>query len=280
MVASLREVEAPWCLKPGGKRSGEWTIDFPGVLAIVCDGVGGEQCGEIAGQLASFAIFDYLKEFADHFAGNQRPEFWQPQAWLYQASIKAHYRILNEMMRDRVKYGMATTLTGLWLLGEWAVVVNVGDSRVYRYRKGKLKQITNDQSLVADMLRAGEITPEEAFDHPLRCQVDQVLGGADYQLEPDVDALTTRAGDIYLVCSDGLSDSIDDQSMEALFQRNHERELKYLGDALIRQALLDGGWDNITMALVRLNKPLVNPHWLMFKRILKMIKMAYTDPID
>lgn len=173
-----------------------FVVDPP--LFAVADGMGGAQAGEVASRLAAAAFREYRE--ADELVPEERVA----------AIIKeANRRIYDRARTDSEVSGMGTTVTAA-LLGDGRIVIgHVGDSRAYRIRDGRLEQLTEDHSLVADLMRSGRLTPEEAEGHPQRSVITRALG-----TDPDVDVDTlvveAEAGDLFLLCSDGLSTMVSD----------------------------------------------------------------------
>jgi len=200
-------------------------------LLAVADGVGGSVYGEIASARVIDAIA-YLE------AGGQD----DAQAAALGAVERATAVLADEIERDGSRRGMATTLTGLLLAEDAVVVVHVGDSRAYRLRDGRWKQLTRDDSLVQGLVDSGALTGDEAMRHPARSVVLQALNGG--RVEPHVARLDVAAGDRYLVCTDGLSDYV----AEADIARIVAAEVDGSGccAALVDAALAVGAPDNVT----------------------------------
>jgi len=206
---------------------------------VVCDGMGGAAAGEIASSLAVSEVLRLL--------GNR------DRAAPLKESIKEAIRSANEAIHSRAEgnpqlNGMGTTLAGLATEGSRVLVFNVGDSRCYRLRKRKLEQISQDHSLVEEQVRMGRITSDEALHSPLRNVITRALG-TQPEVEPDIFELKAEAGDIFLLCSDGLTGEVPDAQMEALLSA--DLPLEQLCANLVKAANLAGGHDNITCLLVR-----------------------------
>jgi PPM family protein phosphatase len=214
-----------------------FVLDPP--LFAVADGMGGAQAGEVASRLAAAAFREYRE--ADALAPEER----------LQAIIKeANRRIYDRARADSEVSGMGTTLTAALLTDGRVVIGHVGDSRAYRIRDGRLEQLTDDHSLVADLMRSGRLTAEEAEGHPQRSVITRALG-----TDPDVDVDTlvvdAQAGDLYLLCSDGLSTMGSDDDVLRTVEK-----AKTLEDAardLVRAANRGGGEDNVTVVLFRVD---------------------------
>lgn len=210
-------------------------------LFAIADGMGGAQAGEVASGLAAEA----LKEGSD---GSGTPE--ERVNTLIQS---ANRRVYERAQEDSALTGMGTTLT-LALVGEGTVTFgHVGDSRAYRLRDGKLDQVTDDHSLVAELTRAGKLSEEEAESHPQRSVITRALG-TDPDVDGDIFRVETNEGDIFLLCSDGLSDMVGDQAIEEILQKQRGN-LKKAAQELVKAANKSGGEDNITVLLFEIGEP-------------------------
>jgi len=219
---------------PGRKRrrnEDSYVCDPP--LFAVADGMGGAQAGEVASSLAAAA----LKERGE---GDGRGE--ERVAELIQ---EANRRVHQRAVDDESASGMGTTMTVALFHPDGSISIgHVGDSRAYMHRDGRLEQLTEDHSLVAELVRRGELSPEEAEVHPQRSVITRALGTDP---DVDVDTFTVQAveGDLFLLCSDGLTTMVDADTMTAVFDRNRH-DLHAAARALIREANERGGDDNIT----------------------------------
>jgi len=208
-------------------------------LFAVADGMGGAQAGEVASRLAAAAFREYRE--ADELAPEER----------VRAIIKeANRRIYDRARTDSEVSGMGTTVTAALLTDGRVVIGHVGDSRAYRIRNGRLEQLTDDHSLVADLMRSGRLTAEEAEGHPQRSVITRALG-----TDPDVDVDTlvveVEAGDLFLLCSDGLSTMVSDSEVLQTVER--AATLDEAARDLLRAANTGGGEDNVTVVLFRLD---------------------------
>jgi PPM family protein phosphatase len=224
---------------PGRKRrrnEDSFVVDPP--LFVVADGMGGAQAGEVASRLAAASFREFHE--ADEL---------EPEPRLEAIIQEANRRIFERARHDTGLSGMGTTVTAA-LLGESAIAIgHVGDSRAYRIREGELEQLTQDHSLVADLIRSGRLTPEEAEDHPQRSVITRALG-----TDPDVDVDTflveTKPGDLFLICSDGLTSMVPEE--EILETLRGSPSLEQAAKALVKAANKQGGEDNITVIIFRL----------------------------
>ena len=144
---------------------------------------------------------------------------------------------------------MGTTITAALVAADALVIGHVGDSRAYRLRGGKFEQLTDDHSLVADLVRSGRITPEEADAHPQRSVITRALG-TDREVDVDTFTVHAESDDLFLICSDGLTTMVDDEEIRDLVTR--AQDLEQAGKGLVKAANKAGGEDNITVVLFRL----------------------------
>ncbi len=221
---------------PGRKRRGnEDAFVWQPPLFAIADGMGGAQAGEVASALAAEA----LKEGRAHGVGEQR---------VVDLIQEANRRVHDRASTDASTSGMGTTITVAVVEDDGTVTFgHVGDSRAYLLRGETLEQLTDDHSLVAELVRRGELSPAEAEVHPQRSVITRALG-----TEPDIDvdafSVEAKPGDIFLICSDGLSDMLDRATIEAIV-REHRGELEAASKSLVQAANRAGGEDNITAVL-------------------------------
>jgi PPM family protein phosphatase len=222
---------------PGRKRrhnEDAYVIEPP--LFAVADGMGGAKAGEVASGLAAAA----LKEPGDDgSSGEER---------VTSLIQEANRRVFARAAEDREAAGMGTTMTVALVEPERIVFGHVGDSRAYLIRDGVIEQLTNDHSLVAELVRSGRLTPEEAEAHPQRSVITRAVGT---EADVDVDTLSIEPapGDVFLICSDGLTDMVDDDTIIGAVQK-HRENLDEAAKALVGAANRGGGEDNITVILV------------------------------
>ena len=206
-------------------------------LWVVADGMGGHQGGEIASQLACEAL---AERFGEHTI-----------IGLVDAIEAANARVHQAGNEDPDLAGMGTTVVALALVrdsdDEVLAVANVGDSRAYRLADGVLEQLTEDHSLVADMVREGSLSPEEAATHPQRNILTRVLGVYD-EVPVDVITVSPHHGDRYLLCSDGLFNEMPEEAIASVLRRLVDPA--EAADELVRRAVQSGGRDNVTVLLV------------------------------
>jgi len=209
-------------------------LDREPVFAVA-DGMGGARAGEVASRMA-------VEAFDDQGDGGS------PEDRLRHVATEANRRIYEMAQSDTEHAGMGTTLTAAMVTGREVAVGHVGDSRLYRLRGGKLERLTEDHSLVEELVRQGRLSPEEAENHPQRSIITRALGP-----EPDVDVETfthtARDGDVYLICSDGLSGMVSEDDITAILERADS--LDAAARELVEAANRAGGKDNITVVLFR-----------------------------
>jgi protein phosphatase len=222
------------------RRANEDSLLARSPLFVVADGMGGAQAGEVASKIAVDAFEEGLADTAE------------PEGGLAARASAANARI-HELSHSNAEHaGMGTTLTAVYVAPEEVAIAHVGDSRAYRLRGGELARLTDDHSLVDELMRQGKITPEEAVDHPQRSVITRALG-PEPVVEVDTRSYAARAGDVYLLCSDGLTTMLSEERLSQILRLNPR--LRDAGEALIAAANEAGGRDNITVVLFRLEDP-------------------------
>ena len=206
-------------------------------LFAVADGIGGAQAGEIASGLAAAVLRDDSDDGAGG-AGEQRVD---------RLIQEANRRVYDRQTQDAAVSGMGTTMTVALVEDGNVWIGHVGDSRAYLIRDGELEQLTEDHSLVAELVRSGKLSPEEAETHPQRSVVTRALG-----TDPDVDVDTFRVdakpGDLFLLCSDGLTGMLSDADIRDRLASG--RSLHEICRTLINDSNARGGIDNVTVILL------------------------------
>ncbi len=202
-------------------------------LFAVADGMGGAQAGEVASRLAKAALED---TDSGALSGSAR---------VTSLIQEANRRVYERSNADPSASGMGTTMTVALVEGGIVTFGHVGDSRAYLLRDGRLEQLTEDHSLVNELLKSGKLSPEEAETHPQRSVITRAVG-----TDPDVDVesftVDAQEGDVFLICSDGLTDMVADEDIFDLLERN-QRDLDRATKALVSAANRGGGVDNITV---------------------------------
>jgi protein phosphatase len=239
----MLRVAEHWCGTDTGlqRRANEDSLLVRSPLFVVADGMGGAQAGEVASSIAVDMFRDGLQNGTD------------PESSLVTQVEQANSRI-NELSHQRVEHaGMGTTITAVHVGEQDVSIAHVGDSRAYCLRDGELLRLTDDHSLVDELIRQGKLTPEEAEEHPQRSVITRALG-PEATVEVDVRSFRGRPGDVYLLCSDGLTTMVGEEELLELLA-SHAR-LRDAGEALIAAANAAGGKDNITVVLFRLEEVL------------------------
>jgi PPM family protein phosphatase len=202
-------------------------------LFAVADGMGGAQAGEIASKLAAAALED---TDSGALSGEDR---------VTSLIQEANRRVYERSNEDPNASGMGTTITVALVEDSGVTIGHVGDSRAYRYREGSIEQITEDHSLVNELMKSGKLSPEEAETHPQRSVITRALG-----TDPDVDVdsftVDAHVGDVFLLCSDGLTTMVDDDDILGVIERYHD-DLDRATKSLVSAANRGGGEDNITV---------------------------------
>ena len=224
---------AGWITDPGRKRrhNEDAYVCEPPLFAIA-DGMGGAQAGEVASRLAAAA----LRESGADAGGEQR---------IVDLIQEANRRVYDRSNADPNTYGMGTTMTVALVEDGRVAFGHVGDSRAYLIRDGAMEQVTEDHSLVNELLKSGKLSPEEAETHPQRSVITRALG-TDPDVDVDTFTIDAKNGDVFLLCSDGLTDMVDEQEILELVERNRSNIDTAL-KALVRAANRGGGEDNITV---------------------------------
>lgn len=220
--------------EPRGVAS--WSLDGEEILLAVSDGLGGAPAGEVASELSVRRLFDAL----EHDRGGD------PGERLRRDVVRASEKVREAGARPG-RHGMGATLTTALLRGTTAYLGQVGDSRAYLLRDGAITQITKDQSYVQEKVDEGELTPEEAERSPEKNLVSQVMGQSK-PLDVALGRIELREGDVLLLCSDGLTNAIDEDTIRQLATGSFDRAAKALVDA----ANDAGGPDNVTVVLAKI----------------------------
>jgi len=204
-------------------------------LFAVADGMGGAQAGEVASRLAA-AVLEEAN--GDELREERIAELIQ----------EANRRVFQRSHEDPAASGMGTTMTvAVTGPGGTVSIGHVGDSRAYRVRAGRLEQLTKDHSLVGELMRSGKLSPEEAETHPQRSVITRAVGT---EADVDVDTFTvdTEPGDVFLLCSDGLTDMVSDEGIQSVIA-GKEGDLESAARTLVETANSSGGEDNITVVV-------------------------------
>ena len=234
---ALRIVEKSSITDVGRQRqSNEDSFFERSPLFAVADGMGGARAGEVASRMA-------VEELAEMDDSGSRAE-----ERLREIAQGANRRIYDMAQGDSEHAGMGTTFTAVLVSGREVAVGHVGDSRLYRLREGRLERLTDDHSLVEELVRQGKLSPEEAEVHPQRSIITRALG-PEKDVQVDTFTHTAKDGDVYLLCSDGLSGMVPDAGMQQILSESSS--LDDAANGLIAAANENGGKDNITAVLFR-----------------------------
>ena len=215
-------------------------------VAVLADGMGGYNAGEVASALATELVASNLAQWLAESCGEIAPD---DIARVMHASVANANLAIFEAAHTRAEcFGMGTTLVMAICHGACVHVGHVGDSRAYLWRGGELTRITRDHSVLQERMDAGLMTPEEAAESGFRGFVTRALGVESWVLL-DINQVQARAGDVILLCSDGLTDMVDDKRISSLLAQSGE--LHEAARALVDEANAQGGRDNISVALCR-----------------------------
>jgi serine/threonine protein phosphatase PrpC len=207
-----------------------YVIDPP--LFAIADGMGGAQAGEVASRLATAA----LKEGGANGGGERR---------IADLIQQANRRVYDRSSSDPNTSGMGTTITVALVEDDQVAFGHVGDSRAYLIRDAQMEQLTEDHSLVNELLKTGKLSPEEAETHPQRSVITRALG-TDPDVDVDTFSVRAESGDLFLLCSDGLTDMVSEDSILDVVERNRD-DIEGALRALVKAANRGGGQDNITV---------------------------------
>ena len=212
-----------------------------GVLTIVADGMGGHASGEVASQMAVDLISELYYADKTHSAPNA----------LRNAIERTNKRIYETSLTDEKLFGMGTTVIALVLLNDTAFSAHVGDSRLYRLRGQKMEMMTLDHSQVMEMVKYGIISMEEARNHDDKNVILRAVGTQPAVEVELSEPFTIEANDQFLLCSDGLCDMIEDETIRQIWAS--AKDVHDAGEQLINQAKENGGHDNITVGIIRVS---------------------------
>lgn len=218
-------------------------------VLLVADGMGGAAAGDVASALSVETVEAFVLELLRRFSNLQADDEFGVLADLRQAVVEADARLSEEAALHPEFAGMGSTLTMAFVSGPRLFVIHAGDSRCYLFRGGKLEQLTEDHTLVAELVGRGALEPAEARRHPSRHIVTNALGGGMLGVRVDVERVELEVGDVVLLCSDGLTDMVDDAGLAAVLAAAGDP--KEACRRLVEQANAAGGKDNITAVVGR-----------------------------
>lgn len=222
-------------------------------LFVLSDGMGGGTHGELASMIAVETIVEYclrVRSVSSLECKNQWPDFSDQTNRLASATYLANNRIYDAALSTPVQHGMGTTVIAIWLEGFRLSLVHVGDSRAYLLRSGVLECLTSDHTLVAEQVRRGILTPQEARMSTMQSVLMRALG-TEKTVELDVSERMLLCGDVLLLCTDGLTRMLHDSEIaDTLLHTSHAQ---HAADRLVALANANGGEDNITAMVIRIH---------------------------
>ena len=241
-----------------------FAIDAENHLYVVADGMGGHSYGEVASRISVDSICAFVSRERERSQPELSPQELSPQGetrrtaeyddrlqphsnLLKAALLAAQEQVLSAIEEDLSLRGMGTTVVGLHLCDGIAAVAHVGDSRIYRVRRGEIEQLSDDHTWVNEQVIAGYLSAEQARTHPLRNVVTRALGG-ESEVAIDMQEVAVQEADLFLLCSDGLTGMLRDEEISVLLR--DEPPLEEACQSLIKAANERGGADNITVVLV------------------------------
>lgn len=217
--------------------------DMDAALLVVCDGMGGAKAGNVASQMASSVFAEEVRKKIH----SEMDEVYLEDT--LRIAVQHANKAVFMLSKDQPELlGMGTTLVGALIQGQTAVLINVGDSRAYLLRNGEIRQLTEDHSYVQEMVRKGQLTPEQTRNHPHKNLITRAIGVEAFA-DSDLFTCTLEHDDVLLLCSDGLTGMVGDE--EIVYQIGRAPTLQQAADALIARACENGGVDNITVILFR-----------------------------
>jgi protein phosphatase len=233
-------------------ESQKFEIDENGIVLAVSDGMGGALAGEVASKMAVETVSQRFIDDEEDTDVTIPAENTNHSliSRLYGATVYANHLIHHQGRTDPQFQGMGATFTGIGITPETVDLIQVGDSRAYLVRSGQIYQVTKDQSLVQQLIDAGQIQPEEAETHTLKNVILQALG-AQNEIYPVSARLYPQRDDVLLLCSDGLSNKVGGSDMQQIICKNFTK-LELAAAELVKVANERGGEDNITLILVKL----------------------------
>lgn len=209
-------------------------------LFIVADGVGGSNAGEVASQFVATNLYDILINYEEVLIAEELAEILK----------KINNRLIEQSKSSSLLTGMGTTLVFLVHNHGHTFIGNVGDSRAYLFRKGILSQITKDHSLVQEMVDSNAISPEEAFNHPLKNIITMAMGNET--ISPDIFEQELLEKDTILLCSDGLTDMVTDSEIETILKQDDSLDDRL---ELLKERVFNyGARDNLSLILISIQK--------------------------
>jgi len=210
---------------------------------IIADGMGGHNSGEVASKMAVEFAGDYIRNFPGKFSCEE-----DIPAAIREVMQKANARVYNKSLEQEANFGMGTTFTIAFIHGTKLFIGHVGDSRVYLIREGSIELLTTDHSFIEELIRNGSLTREEAHNHPGRNVITRALGCFE-EIQIDTYSCDLLKGDFILLCTDGLTNMLDENEIKAVVEKLDEPQS--ICDELVRRANENGGEDNITVIVIK-----------------------------
>lgn len=216
-------------------------------LYIVADGMGGHNAGEVASSMAVQEVASYIKKNIKVLMTGDK----EIQNLIRNAILYANNKVYKTSIKKSNCLGMGTTLSMVLTKGSRAYIGHVGDSRIYLIRENEISRLTEDHSLVAELIKQGTIKPEEANNHPQKNVITRALG-TEYSIESDISRWDMKYGDLILICTDGLSNVVYEKDMVCVLEGTSD--LNEACELLIEKAKEKGGFDNITAIVIQMCK--------------------------
>ncbi|MDR0550125.1 MAG: protein phosphatase 2C domain-containing protein [Deltaproteobacteria bacterium] len=247
-IPRLRVAQAshPGLVRTNNEDSFGWFSSRAGELLVVADGMGGHVGGDLAGKIAVDVFQRRVK------AANLE----DPSLILREALLAADQEVTRKATEDPNLEGMGSTLVAILFSGYLAFVIHAGDSRLYRLRNGVLELLTKDHSYVQELIDSGQLTPKEAKNFELRNVITQSLGGNVDSQSIFVKSLNCQPGDLFLLCSDGLTEPVSEDLVKSILTSKASIQAK--AQNLVAAALKAGGPDNVTVQLAQIDEPKVD----------------------
>jgi protein phosphatase len=220
---------------------------------LVADGIGGAAAGELASRMAISTLIDLALHTPDWILSTDAEETERRMLRLAERYRRVHDALREHARADPALSGMGTTLTAATSLGKRLVIGHIGDSRAYLFRGGELHQLTRDHTFVQALVDMGQLTAEQAARHPFRHVLTRALGGREASLEGDFQQAWLADGDQLLLCTDGLTDMVDNAAIASVL--GGAASATAACQDLVEAALQKGGKDNVTVALARYRFP-------------------------
>lgn len=214
---------------------------------VVADGMGGHRAGNVAAQMAVDALLEVVSR------RNLKESVEEAGALIHEGIVVANDVVYRRSLEEREMRGMGTTLCCLYLCCGEAIYGHVGDSRLYCLKSGRLEQLTVDHSLVANLVKSGELTPEQAENSTRKSVITRAVGTAA-GVEPDIASKSLQTPQLFMLCTDGLSTQVPREEMESIL--NSESDLADAASKLVKAAYDRGAPDNITLILIEVNENL------------------------